>query len=307
VKITERGVVSNRQNNVRARGWKAFLGPLGRIVLAAVLVVAAVVAAQVVVKLLKGVLSLGGAVPAVYYLAYLVVSVLVCYFVYRSYVRLVEKRPVSELSGAGAPGELGIGAAVGFGLVAAVVGILWVLGYYRIADANALAVLFVSLANDGAGAFVEEVLLRAIVFRITEERLGTWLALAISVVLFALLNLASPNATLTSTFVVGLEGGVLLSAAYVLTRRLWLAIGIHFGWDFSQDALFGVGHGAKGLVDGDLSGPVWLSGGSAGLEGSVVALLLCAGVGAYLLGRAGRQGNILAPAWKRERQSRAVR
>jgi membrane protease YdiL (CAAX protease family) len=39
--------------------------------------------------------------------------------------------------------------------------------------------------------------------------------------------------------VVGVEGGVLLSAAYVLTRRLWLAIGIHFGWDFSQDAIFG--------------------------------------------------------------------
>jgi uncharacterized protein len=106
--------------------------------------------------------------------------------------------------------------------------------------------------------------------------------------------------------VVGVEGGVLLSSAYVLTRRLWLAIGIHFGWDFSQDALFGVGKGAKGLVEGDLSGPAWLSGGSAGIEGSVVALVLCAGVGAYLLLRAGRQGNLFAPGWKRERQ-RAVR
>jgi CAAX protease family protein len=307
VKATERDALSDRPNNVRARGWKAFLGPLGRIVLASVLVVAAVAAAQVLVKLLKGVLSLGGAAPALYYLVYLLVSVLVCYFVYRSYVRLVEKRPVGELSGAGAPGELGIGAAVGLGLVAVVVVTLWGLGYYTIAGANALGVMFVSLANDGAGAFVEEVVLRGIVFRISEERLGTWVALAISVVLFALLHLTSPNATLTSTIVVGLEGGILLSAAYVLTRRLWLAIGIHFGWDFSQDAIFGVGKGAKGVVDGDLSGPAWLSGGSAGIEGSVVALLLCVVVGAYLLVRAGRRGNILAPAWKRERQSRAVR
>jgi membrane protease YdiL (CAAX protease family) len=127
-------------------------------------------------------------------------------------------------------------------------------------------------------------------------------ALAISVVLFALLHLASPTATVTSTVVVGVEGGVLLSSAYVLTRRLWLAIGIHFGWDFSQDAVFGVGKSAKGLVEGDLSGPALLSGGSAGIEGSVVALLLCAGVGAYLLVRAGQQGNLLAPGWKRERQ-----
>jgi hypothetical protein len=34
--------------------------------------------------------------------------------------------------------------------------------------------------------------------------------------------------------------------------------------------------------------------------------VLCAGVGAYLLVRAGRQGNLVAPGWKRERQ-RAVR
>jgi hypothetical protein len=137
-------------------------------VLAAVLVVAAVAATQVVVKLLKGVLSLNGAVPALVYLVYLVASVLVAYFVYWAYVRLVEKRPLTELSGAGAPWELGFGVAVGLGLVAVVVGILWVLGYYTIADTNALAVVFVSLANDGAGAFAEEIVLRGVVFRITE-------------------------------------------------------------------------------------------------------------------------------------------
>ncbi len=299
--------MSSQQNIVRASWWKALLGPLGRIVLATLLVLAAVAAAQVAVKLLKGMLSLGGAAPALYYLVYLLVSVLVCYFVYRAYVRLVEKRPVTELSVARAPGELGIGTLVGLGLVAVVVGTLWVLGSYAIAGVNSLAVVFVWLANDGAGAFVEEVVLRGVVFRITEERLGTWVALAISVVLFALLHLASPGATLTSIVVVGVEGGVLLSAAYVLTRRLWLPIGIHFGWDFSQDAIFGLGKGAKGLMDGTLSGPVWLSGGSAGIEGSVVALLLGVVVGAYLLVRAGRQGNLLAPSWKRERQSRTVR
>jgi membrane protease YdiL (CAAX protease family) len=279
---------------------------LGRILLAAVLVGGAVAVAQVVVKLLRGVFSLGDAVPAVYYLAYLLVSVLVAYFVYRSYVRLVEKRAVSELSGAGASKELGIGALVGLGLIAVIVGVLWVLGYYRIVGTNAFTVVFVLVANDGAGAFVEEIILRGIVFRITEERLGTWVALAISVVLFALLHLTSSGATVTSTIAVGVEAGVLLSAAYVLTRRLWLAIGIHFGWDFSQDAIFGVGQGAKGLVGGDLSGPALLSGGSAGIEGSVVALVLCVGVGAYLLVRAGRRGNLIDPGRNRERQ-RAVR
>jgi len=293
--------MGSHRNGVDIGRWKAFTGPLGRIVLAVVLVGGAVAAAQVVVKLLRDVISPGGVAQPLYYLAYLTVSVLVAYFVYRAYVRLVEKRAVAELSGRGAPRELGAGALLGLGLVAATVGGLWALGFYGVAGANASAAVLVSLANDGAGAFVEEVLLRGVVFRISEERLGTWVALAISVVLFALLHLAGPGATIVSTVVVGIEGGVLLSAAYVLTRRLWLAVGVHFGWDFSQNAIFGVGGSAKGLVDGDLSGPAWASGGSAGIEGSVVALVLCAGVGAYLLARAARRGNLLGPGWNRAR------
>jgi membrane protease YdiL (CAAX protease family) len=222
---------------------RAALFPLGRIVLGVLLVGGSLAVSQLAVKALKGVLSLGGALPAIYYLAYLIVSVLVAYFVYRAYVRLLEKRDLTELSRTGAPKELGVGMLVGLGLVSASICLLWLLGDYRVTGVGVWTAAFVLLANDGAGAFVEEVLLRGIVFRISEEKLGTWIALAISALIFALLHLASANATVTSVIVVGLEGGVLLSAAYVLTRRLWLAIGIHFAWDFAQDYVFGVSPG----------------------------------------------------------------
>ena len=61
-----------------------------------------------------------------------------------------------------------------------------------------------------------------------------------------------------------IEAGVFLGAAYMLTRRLWLPIGIHAGWNFTQGGLFGVpvsGLTSHGLLDASLSGPVWLSGG----------------------------------------------
>src|SRR5215208_5441976 len=247
---------------------------LTRIVLAILLVGGAVAVAEVVVKTLKGVLSLGGAVPAVYFVVYLIASVLVAYFLYRAYVHLVEKRTVTELSAAGASGELGVGMLVGLGMVSTIVGALWLLGDYHVTGFGVWTAVFVVLANDGAGAFVEEVLLRGVVFRISEERLGTWIAIGISVLIFALLHLASANATVTSVVMVGIEGGVLLSAAYVLTRRLWLAIGIHFAWDFAQDYVFGLGRSADGLVRAQLTGPGYLSGGSAGIEGSILALIL---------------------------------
>jgi len=271
-------------------------------VLAVLLVGGAVAVVQILVRTLKGVLSLGGFVPAVYYLTYLTASVLVAYLVYRAYVRLVEKRTVAELSGARAPGELGIGMLVGLGLVSVIVGLLWLLGDYNVSGFGVWTAIFVVLANDGAGAFVEEVLLRGIVFRISEERLGTWIAIGISVLIFSLLHLTSANATATSVIAVGIEGGVLLSAAYVLTRRLWLAIGIHFAWDFAQDYAFGLGRSVNGLVRGQLTGPALLSGGSAGIEGSILALIVCLLASAYLLMRAGRKGNFMSPSRGRSRE-----
>jgi membrane protease YdiL (CAAX protease family) len=97
--------------------------------------------------------------------------------------------------------------------------------------------------------------------------------------------------------VAGFEGGILLSAAYVLTRRLWLPIGIHFAWDFSQDAVAG----ANGLVRANLTGPSLLSGGDAGIEGSILALLLCLMVSAYLLLLGVQRGHIVQPPWRAAR------
>jgi membrane protease YdiL (CAAX protease family) len=278
-------------------GWQSVVF-LVRIMLAVVVVGVPVAGAQVAVKLLRNAFSLGDSVPAIYYASYLIVSVLVAYLVYWAYVRMVERRPVTELSGPGALRELGIGVLIGAALVAATVGIMWLLGYYRVTQANAWTVAFALLANDGAGAFVVEIILRGIVFRITEERLGTWLALAISALLFALLHLASPTATVTSAILAGLEGGILLSVAYALTRRLWLPIGIHFAWDFSQDVLVS----ANGLVRPNLTGPSLLSGGDSGIEGSILALLLCLMISAYLMLLARQRGHIVQPSWRAARQ-----
>jgi hypothetical protein len=54
------------------------------------------------------------------------------------------------------------------------------------------------------------------------------------------------------------ESGVLLAAAFVVTRRLWFPIGMHFAWNFTQGGIFGVavsGGAASGLFRGQLSGP----------------------------------------------------
>jgi hypothetical protein len=101
---------------------------------------------------------------------------------------------------------------------------------------------------------------------------------------------------------IALEAGILLSAAYVLTRRLWLAIGIHIAWNFIQGGIFSVavsGFEKHGLLQATLAGPKILSGGEFGAEASVFAFVICLAVGIYFVWRALRKGNFVQPFWKR--------
>jgi hypothetical protein len=135
-----------------------------------------------------------------------------------------------------------------------------------------------------------------------EESLGSWLALAISALIFGLLHLANPNATLWGGIAIAIEAGVMLAAAYMYTRRLWLPIGIHFAWNFTQGAIFGVavsGNEAKGLLQSTLSGPSLLSGGDFGAEASIFAVLICLAAGIYFLQKSSQQGKFIQPFWKR--------
>jgi hypothetical protein len=137
---------------------------------------------------------------------------------------------------------------------------------------------------------------RAVVYRITEEWLGTWWALVISALLFGLIHLSSAGATIFSALAVALQAGVVLGAAYALTHHLWMALGLHMAWDFANDGIFGVGVAGQsgeslpGLLQAHLSGPVWLTGGALGVEASVLTLIVMLGVGMIMLWKLYQKG-----------------
>lgn len=242
-----------------------------------------------------------GKVPAA--LLSLAIASLVGPAVYTLYVRWIERRRAAELGREGALKELAAGLAIGAAVFTATVGVLTLFGAYRIGGVRSdLSVLTIPLCVSFAAATIEEILFRGVVFRLLEESLGTWIALAISALLFGFGHIASPHATVFAAVAIALEAGVMLGAAYVLTRRLWLAIGIHAAWNFTQAGIFGVptsGIPMNGLFIGALSGPEWLSGGAFGAEASVIAVLLCTAVGAALLASGHRRGRFVAPFWRR--------
>lgn len=239
---------------------------------------------------------------------YLLIAVLLG-LVYWLYVRLMEgRRSLPEFSLPGAPAEFGAGLLLGAGAVALAMGLLAASGNYQVTGMNPWSAKIAGpLAEMLFVGVFEELLFRAILFRITERALGSWPALVISSVLFALAHLGESISLLglANTALAGLA----LGAAWMATRRLWLCVAIHAAWNYTLGAIFSIavsGHPAKGLVIGTMSGADWITGGVYGLEGSVATLLVMGLLSVILLRRARVKGTVLPSRWRAAGQGRAV-
>lgn len=217
--------------------------------------------------------------------------------VYLGLVRLIERRRPAELSLSRSGHELGIGAAVGAGLYTVCVLILMVLGIYRIDGLNPWSYMLPAVAMALSSGILEELVFRAVLFRVVEEWLGSWVSLAVSSLVFGFVHLINPAATVLGAVFISVEAGLLLAAAYMLTRRLWMSIGFHIAWNYTQSGIFsGIVSGGDtdpGLLKSNIDGPVLLTGGTFGLEASLTAFVLCTATGIVLLVLAIRRGHVL--------------
>ena len=223
--------------------------------------------------------------------------------IYVGFSWFVERRSTSDLSLPGMGREWAIGAVVGAGLYALCVVILIALGIYRIEGLNPWSYVVPAVAMALSSGIFEELLFRGVLFRSVEDLCGSWISLAVSSAVFGAVHLTNPQATLVGALYISIEAGLLLAAAYMLTRRLWLGIGFHMAWNYTQSAIFsGIVSGnvaVPGLIRSNIKGPAVLTGGNFGMESSIVAFLLCTATGIVLLVMAYRRGNIVAPIWSR--------
>ncbi|HVI99158.1 MAG TPA: type II CAAX endopeptidase family protein [Sphingomonas sp.] len=223
---------------------------------------------------------------------------------YLAFVKLVERRTPTAFGLAGWAKELGAGLLIGFLIFSAIVGVMALFGGYRVVGTRGLEVLWPVLGISLISGFPEEIVLRGVVFRLLERWLGSWIALAISALLFGAGHLANPNASWFAAICIAFEAGIMLAAAYMVTRRLWAAIGIHAAWNFTQGGIYGIaisGLDTQGVFVPRIAGSDLLTGGAFGAEASLPALILATALGVVLLVIAHRKGNFVAPFWMRRR------
>src|SRR6218665_60586 len=213
-----------------------------------------------------------------------------------------EKRRISEFWGPGIGRYLIVGTLLGALLQSLTILVMYLAGAYSVVAVNALAFLIPSLVMAFSSAIFEEILLRGIIFRIMEEKLGSYLALAISALIFGALHLANPSSSVIAALGLAIQAGLLLGAAYMYARSLWLPIAIHFAWNFTQSAIFGAavsGNAAsRTWITSFIEGPEWLTGGGFGPEGSVQATLFCSLATVVFILLCRRQNKIIPPYWK---------
>ena len=129
-------------------------------------------------------------------------------------------------------------------MMAGAVSLLAILGYYGImAWKFSWVKILAGFSILFALAAVEEIVFRGVIFRIMEEWLGFHPALLISALLFGLAHLPTPGANLLSV-ISAVSGGIMMCLAFSLTRRLWLPVFMHAGWNFAQ-VLFAIVSNSK--------------------------------------------------------------
>ncbi len=223
--------------------------------------------------------------------------------IYCAFIYFVERRTVSELALPHLGRELGVGLLLGLGLYSLAIAILMLIGVYRIEGINPWVYLLPMLSMALSSGVLEELIYRGVLYRVLEEYLGSWIALALSSLVFGLGHFLNPDGTLLGAIFITIEAGVLLAACFMLTRRLWIGIGLHMSWNYAQAAIFsGAVSGNEmppGLLITSISGPDLLTGGKFGVESSVAAFAVCTLAGLIVLMLAVRRGNVLPPIWAR--------
>ena len=165
----------------------------------------------------------------------------------------------------------GLGTLLQFSIFA----VLWMAGWLTVERSGWQAVdLSAAVVSWLIISFNEELAFRGYILQRLARAWGLPAAVIVSSLLFAIVHVLNPNLrplAMVSLFAAGL----LLASAYLVSRSLWLPIGLHIGWNLAEINLLGFpgsGLAEPALIRSVVHGPEVVTGGAFGPEGGLVGL-----------------------------------
>jgi uncharacterized protein len=202
----------------------------------------------------------------------------------------MEKRPLGDY---GIPVRQALGRRFwegsiwGFAMLSAVLLVLHLSGHFQIDSISLAGGPFFRYALAWAATFLavslsEEFAFRGYLLFSFSRRMRFWRAALLISALFGAAHIPNHGENAVGILQV-VEFGLLLCLTLRRTGNLWFAVGFHAAWDWAETFFYGTPDsgvlGVGRFLSTSVHGPNWLTGGSAGPEGSVIALfvlLLCA-------------------------------
>ena len=237
-----------------------------------------------------------------------VLGAVVAVGVYWVVMRRLARRATPEIAWRGAGRQVLLGSAIGLAFVMASALLIAAFGGYSFSWAHSAVLPAVAsvLAVQAGAAVTEELMFRGVALQAIEQRWGSRAAVAVTALFFGAAHLANPGATLWSGLAIAAEAGVMLGAAFLWRRSIWLVVGVHFAWNTAEQ-LLGVpvsGHTPDArLWTVHVTGSHLLTGGSFGLEASVVPVVIGLLLAVPMFAAARRRGNVV-PARGADRRNR---
>ena len=173
---------------------------------------------------------------------------------------------------------LGLGLLLGTGAAGLAVALSLVAGGARfLPDSGTLSDYLLQVGRTGLllapAALLEEVMFRGVAQVVLARAVGRVTAVLILSVLFAAVHLTNPNSSALGLVNIALAG-IFLGLTFYAPGGIWTAWGAHLGWNAALAASDAPVSGLPfqiPLIDYSPGGPVWLTGGSFGPEGGLLA------------------------------------
>ena len=223
-------------------------------------------------------------------------------FTYIYFYRKYEKREIGEFSGKGLLKNTILGVLIGTTLQGLTILVIYFFGDFQLISVNPFSSIITPFAVAFSVAIFEETLLRGIIFRIVEEKLGSYISLLISAIIFGAAHLLNPDSSVISSICIGIVG-FMFGASYIYSRSLWLPIAIHFSWNFVQSGIFGAitsgNEKTSSLFSTKISGAEFITGGAFGPEGTIQATLFWLLVSIVFMVLITKQKKLIRPFWKK--------
>lgn len=126
--------------------------------------------------------------------------------------------------------------------------------------------------------FVEEFMFRGYVQYTLTSGTRFWVATLVTSALFGLAHFNNNGEVQNPIgLITVVEFGLFLCLVLRQTGNLWMCVGIHLGWDWGESFFYGVPDSGTttwhAFIASSFHGPVWLTGGSVGPEGSIFTVI----------------------------------